>query len=90
MTGHALDSVDWTQAHEWVLLVLVLLGVYTLVSLALRAAVWGAAIVRERREARRARAAAEGPMAARDATLAAALNRIADVLESIEQKEAGR
>jgi len=72
VTGHAVSTVDWRDIHEWILLLLVLVGMFTLARLAWRIVTvvtsWVGGTVRSRRRIS-------------DEQLAAALARIAEILE---------
>jgi len=78
--GHEINTIDWTQAHEWALLVLVLLGVFTLWRIFFRVGMWAVSATGRRLQARRERRAP----AVSDDDLRQALVRIAAVLEELQ------
>lgn len=79
VVGHALDSIDWTQTHEWILLVLLIIGVFALVKWTVAATLWAARIIKARHAAR-----AEARVS--DTDVRVALMRIAEVLERLDKE----
>lgn len=77
--GHALDSIDWTEAHEWILLVLLLVGVLALVKWTVAAALWAARTIR-------AKHAAWAEARVSDTDVRVALMRIAEILERLDKE----